>query len=252
VRNWLGRFFRSTPSLLDDDRWRALLARAPWLASGDPALDSRLRELIAGFHAGKTITALQGLELDGAQRDLLAALACLPLRRFGVEGLRRWSQVLVYPEAFRVRRSEHDEDSAVVHEWEDELSGESWEHGPLILSWADVEAELEAPREGYGLVVHEMAHKLDALDGAMDGTPPLPAEWQRQWARDFSSAYAALCTRVDAGEDTEVDPYATQSPEEFFAVASELHFSAPELLRAAMPAVATHLERFYGPSPFSD
>jgi Mlc titration factor MtfA (ptsG expression regulator) len=54
---------------------------------------------------------------------------------------------------------------------------------------------------------------------------------------------------VDAGEDTPIDAYAAEAPEEFFAVASEYHFSAPALLAKEMPAVAAHLLRFYGESP---
>ena len=157
--------------------------------------------------------------------------------------------MVIYPGAFRVHRRHHDEDTGVVAEWEDELAGEAWDQGPLVLSWDDIEADLAEPEAGFQLVVHEMAHKLDALDGAMDGTPPLPAAWQREWARDFQAAYEAFCARVDAGEETEIDPYAAEAPEEFFAVASEYHFSAPALLAEQMPAVAAHLRRFYGDSP---
>ena len=84
----------------------------------------------------------------------------------------------------------------------------------------------------------------------MDGTPPLPRAWQRQWAQDFQHAYDAFCEIVDRGDDVAIDPYASEAPEEFFAVTSEYHFSAPHVLRAEMPEVAAHLERFYGPSPF--
>ena len=45
--------------------------------------------------------------------------------------------------------------------------------------------------------------------------------------------------------------YAAEAPDEFFAVLSEYHFSDPHTLRAAMPAVADHLTRFYGPPPFA-
>jgi hypothetical protein len=104
-----------------------------------------------------------------------------------------------------------------------------------------------------------MAHKLDALDGVMDGTPPLPRDWQRDWARDFGAAFEALNAELDAlheaGDDEAepaIDPYAAEAPEEFFAVCSEYHFTDPERLRAAFPAVAAHLERFYGPPPALD
>ena len=59
-------------------------------------------------------------------------------------------------------------------------------------------------------------------------------------------AYDALCARVDAGDDSPIDDYATESPEEFFAVCTEYHFSDPARLRDAMPEVAAHLQRFYG------
>ena len=144
----------------------------------------------------------------------------------------------------------HVDAAGVLHEWDDELIGEAWESGPVVLSWADIQADLASPREGFCVAVHEIAHKLDALDGALDGTPPLPRDWQRAWARDFQHAYDALARAVDAGHDTAIDSYAAEAPEEFFAVCSEYHFSDPALLRAELPEVAAHLRRFYGPSPF--
>ena len=237
---------QSRPSPTDRD---ALLGALPFLGRLEAARLDRLCTLVARYQGGKTITPLHGLALDDAQRLQLAALSCLPLLEFGAEGLHGWSQVLVYPGAFRVHRRHHDEDTGVVDEWVDELAGEAWEQGPLVLSWDDIQAELAEPGEGYQLVVHEMAHKIDILDGAMDGTPPLPADWQREWARDFQAAYEDFCRRVDEGEETAIDPYAAEAPEEFFAVASEYHFSAPELLAREMPAVARHLLRFYGASP---
>ena len=57
--------------------------------------------------------------------------------------------------------------------------------------------------------------------------------------------------QVDLGRETAIDPYAAEAPEEFFAVVTEYHFSAPDVLAGSMPAVAEHLRRFYGPSPFA-
>lgn len=214
----------------------------------DEARDARLQALAARFLRDKTITPVGDLSLDDVQRTTLAALCCLPLLEFGEQGLHGWSQLIVYPDAFRVHRS-HVDAAGVLHEWQDELIGESWDSGPLILSWADVQADLDEPDAGFCVAVHEMAHKLDALDGVVDGTPPLPRAWQRQWARDFQAAYDAFVVEVDAGRDTAVDSYAAEAPEEFFAVCSEYHFSDPRTLRAALPEVAAHLARLYGPSP---
>ena len=239
-----------TPQPIAPDIWRAIRADLPWAAALDAERDARLAQLASRFLHEKTITPVGGLTLDARQRGLLAAACCLPLLEFGKEGLRGWSQLIVYPEAFRVNRS-HVDAAGVLHEWEDELIGESWDTGPLILSWADVMADCEEPRAGLCVAVHEMAHKIDVLDGALDGTPPLPSAWQRGWARDFQIAYDALAVEVDTDRETAIDGYAAEAPEEFFAVVSEYHFSDPQLLRAEMPKVAAHLERFYGPSPFA-
>lgn len=242
------RWLRRAPRAVPDLPWQQACRRAPWVHALDADRQARLRALSGRFLHEKTISPVGGLQLDDTDVVLLAALCCLPLLALGEVGLRGWSQVIVYPDAFRVHRSEVDA-SGVLHEWDDELSGESWDSGPLILSWADIQADLRAPFDGCCVAVHEMAHKIDALDGAMDGTPPLPRDWQRAWARDFQQAYDMLCAQVDAGRQTLIDPYAAESPEEFFAVASEYHFSAPDLLADAAPAVAAHLVRFYGQPP---
>lgn len=225
-------------------------SNVPWVMALDDARDARLRDLAARFLFEKTISPVGGLTLDEAQRCMLAAMCCLPLLEFGTEGLRGWSQLIVYPDAFRVNRT-HVDAAGVLHEWEDELIGEAWELGPVILSWADVMADCEDPGAGFCVASHEIAHKLDVLDGALDGTPPLPRPWQREWARDFQAAYDELAQQVDAGRDTAIDGYAAEAPEEFFAVVTEYHFSDPALLRRTMPKVAAHLERFYGASPFA-
>lgn len=244
------RRLRSQPDSIDPAIWRDTRAALPWLGSLDPDRDTRLRRLTATFLHQKTITPVGGLQLDPSQRTLLAAVCCLPLLEFGENGLRGWSQLIVYPDAFRVQRS-HIDAAGVLHEWDDELIGEAWGAGPLILSWADVQADCVDPRQGTCVAAHEIAHKLDALDGVLDGTPPLPLAWQREWARDFQQAFDALATQVERGEPTAIDPYAVEAPEEFFAVTTEYHFSDPATLRAAMPAVAAHLARFYGESPFA-
>ena len=244
---WLTRLRRG-PEPIDPALWRDACAGLPWLRHLDETADAALAALAARFLHEKTLTPLGDLAIGDRDRVQLAALCCLPLLRFGAEGLHGWSQLLLYPDAFRARRS-HVDAAGVLHEWDEDLIGESWEAGPLILSWADVQADIADPHAGFCVAVHEMAHKLDALDGVLDGTPPLPRAWQREWARDFQQAYDAFARQVDDGRRTLLDPDAAEAPEEFFAVCSEYHFSDPALLRRAMPKVATHLDRLYGARP---
>ncbi len=246
---WLERLrgaFTAPPRIADSD-WRALLGRSRIFARLSSDEQMRLRALCERFLARKTFSAAAGHVLDSAQCLAIAALACLPVLHLGFAWLAGWHEVIVYPGEFRVRREHHDEHSGVVTDIADDLIGEAWEHGPLILSWADVASDLARPFDGFNLVAHEIAHKLDALDGALNGVPRLPtALARRDWLAAMQPAFDALAAEVGRGRDTLIDPYAAESVEEFFAVTSELHFSDPATLRRAAPAVAALLARFYG------
>lgn len=249
LSRWWRRRRASSP--LAPELFAAACARSPLLQALSAERKERLRTLAGGFLERKAVTPVQGLELDAADRSLVACLCCVPVIALGGHWLAGWHEVVVYPGAFRVRRSEIDEPTGVLHEWDEELAGEAWSEGPLILSWEDLLLDQEDPAAGCNVVAHEIAHKLDLRDGVLDGTPPLPAARQRLWVRDFQAAFDAMCTQLDAGQETAIDPYAGTAPEEFFAVVSEYHFSAPSLLAAEMPLVAAHLREFYGPSPFA-
>lgn len=238
------------PQPIPDNRWRRALAACPLARRLDTDRQAGLRELSTHFLARKRFHALAGAELDDRLCLLIAMQACLPVLQTGARGLRGWREILVYPGEFKVRRSHHDERSGVVHEVDDVLIGEAWERGPLVLSLADVQLDLEQPWDGYNVVAHEMAHKLDMQDGPADGVPPLPASIsRRQWITTFQRAYDNLAADVARGLDTAIDAYAADGPDEFFAVVSELHWSQPGVLRKAVPAVSDLLNAYYGASP---
>lgn len=246
----LGERLRPRPCPIDDAAWEATLAICPLLRplAGDER--QRLRELVALFLADKHFSALAGAELDEPRRLLIAAQACLPALALGYDCLRGWRQVLVYPGEFRVRREHHDDDTGVVTEGDDSLIGEAWEHGPLVLSWADIEQDLADPHAGFNVILHEIAHKLDMRGGGSDGIPPLPPELPRsEWKRTFQRAYDSHCAAVDTGEETGIDPYAAESPDEFFACLVEAWYSNAALVEAEMPAVASLLQRLFRPAP---
>ena len=178
---------------------------------------------------------------------MVAAQACVPILALGMEAYEGWRSVVVYPGGFVSRGSAVDE-MGVEHEWEEARSGESWSHGPVVLSWEDVAAS--GLLEGYNVVIHEMAHKLDMLNGDANGFPPLHAGMDgAAWFRVFSDAFEDLCARLDAGRETGIDEYAAEGPDEFFAVTSEYFFEAPEVLDDWYPGVYAELRAFYRQHP---
>ena len=231
---------------IDDRAWTRLLDTSALFEPLDAATRLRLRALCEQFLARKTFSAAAGHVLDDEQCLCIAALACLPVLGYGIDWLAGWQEVIVYPGGFRVRGEHHDADTGVITEFDDDVIGEAWERGPLILSWADIAEDLAHPFDGFNVVIHEIAHKLDMLDGAMDGIPRLPATIRRRdWIAGMQAALDELSRRIDADEPVAIDPYATESAEEFFAVTSELHFSDPALLGRDAPVVAELLARFY-------
>jgi Mlc titration factor MtfA (ptsG expression regulator) len=100
------------------------------------------------------------------------------------------------------------------------------------------------------VVIHEFAHKLDMLNGAADGFPPLHRGMAATvWSTVFSEAYRDFRSKVEAGTDSDIDPYAAENPGEFFAVLSETFFERPMLLGEAYPSVYGQLAAFYRQNP---
>jgi len=239
-----------TPPPLDEAPWQQALAACPLAQRLDSCRQQELRRLVGVFLARKRFHALADAELSDALCTLIAMQACIPVLQQGPKALRGWRDVLVYPGEFKVKRSHHDDRTGVVTEGDDVLIGEAWERGPLVLSLADVQLDLAQPWDGYNVVAHEIAHKLDMLDGPPDGVPVLPPHIpRRQWIVAFQRAFDRLSSDVARGRDTLIDPYAAEGPDEFFAVVSELHWSQPGVLRRADGAVADLLQAYYGVSP---
>ncbi|NWG30082.1 MAG: zinc-dependent peptidase [Rhodocyclaceae bacterium] len=246
-RNW--RRERAARRIeITEDQWREAEYALPFLDRLSGEQRQRLRELARAFIAEKQWSAAAGLTLTPAIQISIALQACLPILDLGLDWYHGWVGIVVYPGDFVIPRQIVDEDG-VVHEYDDAVLGEAWEGGPVLLSWFDDPAE---PGD-VSIVIHEFAHKLDMTNGAVDGMPRLHAGMSAaDWRAAFQPAYEDFCRRVDAGEETQIDPYAAEHPSEFFAVVSEVFFEAPELLMAQYPAVYAQLRLFYRQDPLDD
>jgi len=247
-QNWRRRR-RLARARLPEAEWRATVANLPVLKGLEPAELERLRDLATLFLAEKALEPAGELELTPEMGPLIAAQACLPILNLGLDCYRDWSAVILYPEGF-LAHHEYTDANGLVHSVHRPLIGEAWERGPVILSWADIVETLDQP--GLNVVIHEMAHKLDMLTGAVNGLPPLHRGMTvRNWSRAFNTAYEHLGRQVDRGRPTALDPYAADSPAEFFAVASEVFFETPAVIADTYPAVYVQLRAFYRQDPLA-
>lgn len=229
--------------------WGETLDRLPFLANL-PADDARrLREMSTLFLARKEFSGAQGLQVTDEMAVAIAAQACLPILNLGLDWYDGFVGIVVHPDEVVAKREVMDEDG-VVHLYDEPLSGEAMEGGPVTLSWRDVAEAGDTAESGYNVVIHEFAHVLDMRDGEADGIPPLPTRAARdEWQAVLTHAYDAFCAEVDSGIDTWLDPYGAEAPGEFFAVACEAFFVSPQDLLADHPEVYALLVRFFRQDP---
>jgi MtfA peptidase len=199
------------------------------------------------FLATKSVTAAGDHTLDDAMRVSIAVQACILVLELGIEYYDGWEEVIVYPDEFFPEQTWTDA-AGVVHTERVGRLGEAWLRGPVVLSWADVARA--GDQDAVNVVIHEFAHKLDMLNGSANGFPPLHRGMNRQaWAAAFEDAFHHHGVRVRRRENTEIDPYAAESPAEFFSVASEVFFETPDVLAAVYPAVYEQMRLFYRQDP---
>jgi Mlc titration factor MtfA (ptsG expression regulator) len=241
-----------TRRAIPDDLWKRTLVRYPFLQRRSAADAAELRRLTSLFLDRKEFSTTGGLRLTDAMAVAIAAQAVLPVLRLGLARYDGFVGIVVHPDQVVARREQADE-HGVVHAYDEVLSGEAMEGGPVTLSWQDVRSAGQQAAAGYNVVIHEFAHVLDMADGQANGMPLLPPDLPAaQWLATLNAEFSAFVHRVERGEDTALDPYGTQAVEEFFAVASESFFVSPQALHAEHPELYRMFTRLYLQDPMAD
>ncbi|HEV6967492.1 MAG TPA: M90 family metallopeptidase [Roseateles sp.] len=233
--------------------WQLTLLRYPFLARRSSADLAELRRLCSLFLAAKEFHGVDGFEVTDEVALAVAAQACLPVLRLGLSWYDGFVGIVMHEGEVVAQRRIEDEDG-IVHEYDEELAGEAMEGGPLMLAWNAIAVSNDPAEFGkdevYNVVIHEFAHVIDMRDGEADGVPPLPGAQERErWITIIDAEWEKFCERVDAGDDTLVDPYGAEAVEEFFAVAVEAFFVAPAAMRAEEPAMYELLAGFFRQDP---
>lgn len=220
-----------------------MAARAPsWW---DVPVDVRTaaRDVVEHLLASKRWEAAAGFDVTDEVRLVVASQAALLVAGSSPE-------VQTYPNVRSIIVHAHaiaggEREGPVEGTWVDDEEWSSGEAGhddePIILAWADVVWDLRHHRSGRNVVIHEFAHKLDMLDGTVDGTPPMPPGRRARWIDVCTREFEAV---QDLGDDHVLGEYAGEDPGEFFSTATEVFFTRPDALAEDAPdlyeVLATH------------
>jgi Mlc titration factor MtfA (ptsG expression regulator) len=213
---------------------------------------AHLRALIQVFIAEKNWEGAGGLELDDEIRVTISAQACLLLLGLPHNYYQNVQSIVVYPSTVvppQRKRGSFDQTIAPV-DIEQPILGQAFLQGPVIVVWDAALHGGRHPELGHNIIYHEFAHKLDMLDGAADGTPPLRnrAEY-RDWILICSREYQRLKHDTAMGKTSFLKAYGATSEAEFFAVATEQFFDQPRFMIEQAPDLYRVLQAYYHQNP---
>jgi len=232
-------------------------ADAPLLATSVPHYERLPPSLRTALHghmqvllATKRYVGLNGVRLTDRHRKIIAGTAALPL--CGVPNARpypRLSSFLIYPEPFVVETADALAGGFELHGPE-VREGESWTTGQLILNWREIETNLRRPEDGHNVILHELAHQLDAENGYLDDLPAIrDRDLRRRWQAAFAHAFEVLANATERGRTCALDPYGLEDEGELFAVAVEAFFLRPAAVRRTLPELYAVMAAYFQLDP---
>jgi MtfA peptidase len=255
---------------ISDALWQSTVAALPFIHALPGSDLLRLRQLATLFLDRKEFSGAQGWVVTDAQAVMVAVQACLPILHIAAperpDLALRWYDgfvgIVLHAGEVRARRSEQDE-AGVVHSWQENLTGETLQGGPLMLAWSDVADAGHTASESYNVVIHEFIHVMDLQDGLADGCPPMPADARRAWQAVLQAEYIAFCEQSTLWErfggmtsyspalqEPLLDSYGTSSIDEFFAVAAEAYFVRREDFARRHPRLLAQFDGFFNDLPW--
>jgi MtfA peptidase len=231
------------------DGWEAILeARsAQWRLLDQPERE-RLGGLADWFLRTKRMEPARGFELTDEVRTVLAAHASLLLLGLDESWYDAVGTIVVRSGSMTQRMASAGPIAGTVNDSPMDVDGEAHHgDGPLMVSWRAARREAGHMRAGRDVVFHEFAHKIDMLDGVLDGTPHLAgdaaiARWVEVCTRHYDAIRAGTAGRL-------LREYGGTNPGEFFSVVTEAFFTRGVELADQKPDLYEVFAAFYRQDP---
>ncbi|MHC4760710.1 MAG: M90 family metallopeptidase, partial [Planctomycetota bacterium] len=149
-------------------------------------LKQQLHGMVNVFLAEKEFVGCSGQEITDEVRVTIAAQACMLLLNRKTNFFPKLKTIYVYPHTYVAKGLMND--GGLIVEGKSVRLGESWQNGPVVLTWDSITGGARNVQDGRNVVFHEFAHQLDQEDGDADGAPILEnRSCYRSWAAVLSA-----------------------------------------------------------------
>jgi MtfA peptidase len=231
------------------DEWEEIVGRcvAYWNVLG-PQDQEHLAELGEHLVVNKRWEAANGFDMTDEVIVTIAMSAAVLILGLDTDYFAKVTSIIVHPTTFSIPGPRATSIRGMLDDGSRPLLGEAHQgRGPILLAWDQVRRGARHRGDGHNVVLHEFAHKMDMLDGVVDGTPLLPNQAALDRWIEVCTAELRLMRRGEAGPL--LDDYGATDPGEFFAVATEVFFDNPVALREGKPDLYEVLAGYYRQDP---
>jgi len=230
------------------DSWRSIIESrfVPWRTLDDDER-ARLLELTREMIDRKTWEAARGFEITETMKVTIAVHAALLILELDHGYYRDVHSIIIHPTTVVLTGARPAAMAGLATDAPMPIIGQARQHGPMVIVWDAVHQQARYSERGHNVIYHEFAHKLDMLNGATDGFPPLAsAEDARRWAEVCTREYELL---AEGEGGYLLSSYGSVNPGEFFAVATEVFFDNPVELQDQKTELYEVLQSFYRQDP---
>jgi len=181
-------------------------------------------------------------------RLTIAAQACFLLLNRDAKFYPSLYTIIVYPASFAVKSTYYDGHVETVIKGAN--LGESWDRGPVVLSWDSSKHSGRDSKDGENVVFHEFAHQLDQEFWGHNGIPTFHNQSECDlWVNDIQAEFEAFQKAVNKQKETLINPNGAENLSEFFAYTTEVFFERPLKLKSLHPKVYERFVSFYKLNP---
>ncbi len=231
------------------EEWREVLRRIELYRNLPKEDKEKIERSIVYFVFTKEFLGV-GMDVTMEMKLLIAFHACLLLLHTKIRGCYdRLKTVIIYPNAVAVENIRNN--GGIFAKERFLIDGQSADD-TVVIVWHDAKKEAYHPRH-QNVIIHEFAHEMDYMEGAVDGVPPIEKSKYHEWAqtvfKEFDKLQDVFYKNRDLGKYKLLGEYAATNEAEFFAVASERFFSSPNSLKKHFPNLYKELKELYGIDP---